>query len=730
MLRIHLINSAVGSYIIEKYSPIGINDLTQTIKRSEEEGVIFQVILDLEFIKKGRRFIKQAYEEAGGIDAEVNVLIYERDINAKRWRLWAEGKVNYNKYDLEEDKVTVNIEQVGFQRRVLNLLETDVDLETEVSENGSALDLIDIHTPEFHSRTIVKSYYAEPTNEDPEDPFTPTYQQLNVLGEGYPACATPGGCDRGFDQTAYGQVDNGNVKVGELETTSIIPWGYSQGSDRPPVYTALEAGTLSVINISLRLKHSIQYVVEPDIDTSLNNEITAVFIHKRMNGDVVSTSNFGTWALIDTYETKTYSDSNVVVEAGDKFYVYFTFRLFGSYHQTLGEGAGNVNFHLSVSADKLLTFLDFQQATTFAATSPKTVFLYDAIEKCCQFITNQVDCFRSDLLGRTERGYDQDGDYGMLVVTVGNWLRNRTDKKLFCNLEELIELINSIACVGFGFELLDGKYILRLERRSYFYNKSNKILTLQGVYNIKKSLTSKRYYNGIEDGYSEKLDLSIANGVEEFNTIRRSIIPVINTKNLLKISTSYLAGGYQIEKERRLSITSEDGKLDDKKFVVVLIRDGETFRTKRDEGYDSVLNVTDQGSGYNYDIAPGRNRRNWFPFIGSGLIRSSDKTVKFASGEGNYQMASKKNAEAFTVFEDGNVDISAFEPIWDNEVYKFSHPLTRQEFLAIKDNPYGYIEFTDRFGEVMEGFINSDRGIEHDPNKGVAEFDLLKVHRP
>jgi hypothetical protein len=745
MLRIQLISNTIGSIVIEKNSPVGINELTQTVKRSKEAGVIFEVILDLEFIKAGRRFIKRAYEETGRIDAEVFVNIYERDYNAKKWRLWAEGRINFNKYELEEDRVTVNIEQVGFQRRVLNLFETDVDLETTESENGTAIPSIEMLTPEYHSKTILKSYSATPTDVDPEDPFTVTYQQLNVLGEDYPTCATPGGCTRGFDQTAYGQVDTGKIIFDEIPETFTLPWGFSQDPNRPSIITFSEAGTIKELEVSLRLKHSIASARSGgDIDFCGDSdigfkEVKAWFLHKRLNGDIVTSTSFGTWSsnvgcgaagAVGEFETKIYTATDVDIQIGDQIFVYYTFRVYGDYTQSLLGAAGRIDYHLSVQAEKAETYIRVRQETTFAPTQNKTVFLHDAIEKCCQFITNQVDCFRSDLLGRTERGYDVDGEYGLLGYTSGNWLRGRSDKKLFTNLKELIDFINSIACVGFGFEYVDGKYILRVEKISYFYNKNTKILSLSGVAKIKKKLLPKNYYNSIEYGYAEKLDVSIANAIDEFNTLRRSIIPITNTKNILKVATKVITGGYPIEVQRRLSISTEDGKQDDKNFGVILTRNLSIFVTKKDEGYETITGVTDPSSGYNYDISPARNLRNWFQVVASSLVGISNKVLKFSFGEVNYVMTSKKTAESFIVAEDGNVDLSNVEPIWENEAYEFSHPLSRDEFMILKNSPYGYIEFTDRFGEKFEGFINDERGVDHDPNKGVAEFDLLRVHRP
>src|SRR5690606_39886185 len=73
----------------------------------------------------------------------------------KKWNLVGTGQINYNKFDLGEVDVVVNIEQTGIERRVLNMKGIVVDLETQESENNSALPpqtRSEEHTSELQSR--------------------------------------------------------------------------------------------------------------------------------------------------------------------------------------------------------------------------------------------------------------------------------------------------------------------------------------------------------------------------------------------------------------------------------------------------------------------------------------------------------------------------------------------------------------------------------------------------
>ena len=169
-LRFTLFNSNLGQLVIDKADPIDINAITQTVKRSKEinEGVLFEIILDVEFIKDARQYIKTAFEQTGGIDAEVQVTVYEYEPNLRKWEIYATGQIDFRQYELSEDRVKVNINQTGFQTRALNLIERDVDIETTTTENGLGLTAQETHTIPFHSKVILKQIVGTVRNQDNE----------------------------------------------------------------------------------------------------------------------------------------------------------------------------------------------------------------------------------------------------------------------------------------------------------------------------------------------------------------------------------------------------------------------------------------------------------------------------------------------------------------------------------------------------------------------------------
>lgn len=736
-LRFQLYSEQLGPLIIERGDPIDINALKQTIKRSKDinDGVLYEVILDVEFIKEGRSYLKTAYEQCGGIDAKVDVVIYDRNPNTRKWELYSVGQINFQRYEVTETSITVNIEQTGFQTKVLNLKEVDINLETTVSENGIALPTSDAIEIPFHSKTILRTYLR------------------NMLGVG------------GLDS----ELDNFNLPSGdtylipdfnEVRQTSVLPvtnddngevndfedalFEYPTGiSDISPIISyryfikALEQGDYTIIITSLKYEFKGQPGLNKDLSAQWFIDI------KKEDGTITSTAISSLLTSVDGTDINdelNYTNT-FTLDVNDSFFLYLKFT-----------NAGTQNIYFQAIASQVFStdhfefngtpFLKLTALTTYPSTTSKVIFLHDAIKRCVQYITGQEDCFYSELLGRTELGYSDDGDGALIVVTNGNNIRKQivdgATKNIISNLKDLIDLANSLFCVGFGFETqANGTKKLRLEKIDFFYDKNTKVISLGKVYNPKLKLDSKRFYNQIEFGYSGKIDIDQINAIDEFNSLRKYKIPVNNTKGQLKIASSFKAGGYQVEYQRRLSTPvkkdakTKPGKYDDDLFVICVVRDGMgSFKTQSNEGFDSFDKLINPETGYNYNISPARSLRNWSKVIAASLTKStSAKILKFSGGEVNYQAGIKKSSDYALIYENGDVDLTNIEPIWESEIYSLSDvPMSRDLWKQIKANPFGYIEFEDQFGNIMQGFI-SDGGIEHDSNKGTANLDLLKVFR-
>jgi hypothetical protein len=762
-LKFQLSHPMLGTRTLNVADPIDINTLRKTTKRSEnQDGVFYEVMVDVKFIKDGRRYIQAGYETQGGIDCDIRVRIYDYDVNNRKWVLWFTGKVNFNKYDIEEDNVVIIIDQTDIQTRVLNLMEQEVDLDTVVSENGLALPAQVIREIPFHSKVLQKESLTEATNGD-------EFQQLDAGTISLP----PTGATDDLDLIWYGQFDNGKTEVEELEQMFDTPYGWEMYINAPPTqqipgagtigkyitflsarkefrnprYVATEKGTMKVVS-NLRYKFQVDADnTGGDIDVNGGSgclghvEVYAWYEHRDEFDNIKTIENAGIWTVSPTgsdhaesaFELKNFIKENVVVEVGDKFYIYHTFRIWGAYEAPgiLGS-AGQVHHDLKIQADEEVTFFDFVSQTVAEPSIIRGILIYEAIERCIQYYTNQVDVFKSDLLGRVDIGYAVDGKGSLVSIQNGSRVRGDDDARQFNSLKDLLEFVNAVHCIGYGFETINGKVKFVVEEKAHFFNKNVTSVSLGSVYNIRKRVDPKRYYNKFTYGYSTKVDLRSVNGRDAFNTLRKNSLPIVNTKNELNVSTKMVTEGLIIETQRRLfESPSTDSIYDDSTFAVCVIRDGIGFKSHSNEGFAEIENVLNPETGYNYLITPARCLRNWLTSLSSGLIKSPNKTVKFIFGEKNFILRTRKDDEFEVVDESGDVTVVNVEPIWHNEVYDLTAvPVTRSQMKLIEANPYAVIEAQDLFGQKIEGFINHERGIEYDINADQADFELLRVFRP
>jgi len=265
------------------------------------------------------------------------------------------------------------------------------------------------------------------------------------------------------------------------------------------------------------------------------------------------------------------------------------------------------------------------------------------------------------------------------------------------------------------------------EPSCFEFDKTTQTVLLDGQYDFETQLMEDKYYKSISYGYSGKLELRQVNATDDFNTLRSLNMPIKNTKNVLDITTNVRANGSEIEYQRRLIGLSEDSNLDDQNFVIVMVRDGGEFAAKKMEGYDSVTNVFDAETGYNYDISPARMLLNWYEYLASNTIYSVSKIATFASGTGNYQATTTKTGE-LALAENGDVDLTDEQPIFDCFLYLLTNvPFNLSQMILTKANPFGYFSFRGKNDVAYRGFLSSE-GIKHDSNnKRGTSISLLKL---
>jgi hypothetical protein len=369
--------------------------------------------------------------------------------------------------------------------------------------------------------------------------------------------------------------------------------------------------------------------------------------------------------------------------------------------------------------------------TTTPASSAKAYLTYEALNKTFQYYTDQVDCFRSNYFGRTDTvfPYAVDGPGSLRAILSGANIRKVLGKTTFVNGKDFFGALNAIDCLGMGFETRGGRQVVVIEPLSYFYNKDNLILDLGPVSDLHRVIDVKQYSNSIELSYG-KIDIQQTNGIDDANQLRRWNYPITQVSTKQLATTKYKVSPYEIEDQRRLITSTEDSKNDENNFFIDLIRNLASFQPRKLEGYTLVEGIVDPPSIYNLNLSPRRNLDNWLKVVAISLYKAPDKSITFASGEGNYSMVTQKTTESVPKPEGGpgvKVDLTSVAPLYLPERYKFQCPFSSDQMDATRQNPYGYFRFQElRGGPNLEGYLSK---VTREAKKKLGTFELLKVFR-
>jgi len=228
------------------------------------------------------------------------------------------------------------------------------------------------------------------------------------------------------------------------------------------------------------------------------------------------------------------------------------------------------------------------------------------------------------------------------------------------------------------------------------------------------------------------------NGLNEFNSTKdfRTSLSTIN--NTVEATSEFVAGGIPIEITRQQSFAltgSADTKFDNNTFIICVERSGYDYIVEKDN-ITSPANIFSPETAYNWRIRPFYNLMRWFKSVAQSYVNLGNTTSKlfFTSATGNYEaegrlttpdacdLENKVLAENDDLTKDDYVATGG-TPIYLPETLSFTYPLSIADYVAIKANPYGYLDVQCGNGNFEKAFIKS---IEYSPVKGDAQFTLIK----
>lgn len=715
-LLVQLFNEEFGT-VTAQNEPGSLDEFTITRKRQDEaSGFIFEFSVSLDFTKELASFIRSVYE-AQGPDGVIGINIYSRNRNTYTNDLEYLGQLKLDNYNQTEAQVTTNVEPIGFERKFLNQLERPVAMDSATSRGGVSIGAAQVTVLPLAPKSILNRAIMSGPSDFIVSPYIPGFYGYIRLGSPNNINDFPEGF---FNQSSW-------IRPADTNQNAV--------SDRNFVLRTTQAGRY-VIDVT-------QFTFDVVVDANTNN-LTALqvdmffqqgttgneisYFSQRINEpdfdeEISSPQGPGQRRWIKRNLTPTTLVPILVLnlEAGEEIYFWFEFLVD---YVGAGDSLSSIGYRFADNS-----VFSISANTVAPTTNCNGYMVFEFLQHIIRFLTDQVDVFRSDFFQRTDSSPagTVDGPGSLLFITNGAAIRQLSNRRVFGSWEEAFQSVTSLYCLGWGFETLsNGTRILRCEPKDYFFDKDTVAFTADSIADLEFFLDTELLYNEVLAGYPEIENINQVNGVDEFNSERTYAGPVINATTELDIRSVYRASGFEIESLRRLIGSTDESRLDDQNFMIVVKRaTGGGFEVELGSDFTQITGVFDPDSAYNMRISPGRNILNWKKVLASTTVRNSEKIFRFAAGTLNYLVTSRLPGESI-IGESDDVLIDDSEAIYYAEKYTLTTELTKAQRDAVNANILGVFRANDWNGNQFEGFFQE---VQANLAKQEGNLTLLRVYR-
>jgi hypothetical protein len=755
--RFVLNSDTYGSLVLQR-EPDGWKDIELILKRSlEYHGIFNEAMAQLTFTcNAGKEYIDRAIEEIG-VDAEISILIqmscasgtgsveapdysidYSDDYGsmvagsgAPIFETLYEGILNLENYSQTKNFTITDIIQSDFVQKIINRLETVVEITRNVDLDGNDLDPIADFPSSItmHSKALtLKVTWLE-------------YEATDTLPMVFPNDTI----NINFPMTVTNDDIGGALDVSIPLIYTFFGSAGQQYNDTPAIFENSSDQSVTLdFNISVNGAISVS-----NERGSVSAGATQIKVYLQVVGiqfaytpEAIILQNTTGLTLTDPGISIPLSFNYVAshtIAPGDR--VFFTI----SISDVEGD---NVTPSLFTLQSYVFTTFDFSVTNISVTDSSDSVLfkIHETGSAIAQRITGLEDPFRSNLLGRTNTAlheYLSNGCMSFAGFMNGKHIRGFgvDSSAFFMSMRDYYKTIDSIADCGLSIYKEDDNYYVQIDPKEDFYDTD---VVMQCPRATIKISSAKEYYTSdITIGY-EKWETENINGLDEFNTKRQyntGIKAIESRKNFL---SPCVASMYSIELTRRKGVSTIDSDYDKDNFIVCTGRgvDGngdpdELNVAEKNEHFDSVTNVLSPETAYNLRISPARNALRHIKTISGSIQKFSGRPLRFVYGEGNYTMVSNMdsseicdgnyNNASFSedqdiIWDDANVNTT---PIWIPEFIEFEYPLRFSEYLEIKDNKFKCIEVSESEDDFIKGYIIE---IRYKPVMGMGVFKLLRAY--
>ena len=347
--------------------------------------------------------------------------------------------------------------------------------------------------------------------------------------------------------------------------------------------------------------------------------------------------------------------------------------------------------------------MEMTQDSFFEASTVKVTQPFELFDKLLRIMTGNTGLqLVSNYFGRTDLGYDEDGEGAYMCIANGFKARGFKDKPITTSWADALQSYSAIRNISYGIETRGLQEFVRIEPLEYFFQEGT--LRFDRVVNsndIKISVENQYSYSGIEigaakggDEYKEAVGLDEPNGKGTWTT------PLSRAEgNYSKVSKYRLdMTGFEFARRKpEYDYGTEDTDYDSDVFVLDLKPDPSSSsylqRKWQDDFSEEPRGIYSPETATNLRFSPRQLFKQHEWFIKNCLVSYPTLEVKYGSIIGNDTLSldGEGTKDPFLI---GEMARHQFQNLTIEWKYDTDYELEQK----ILDNIYGIFEITDERG--------------------------------
>jgi len=659
--RKFILNSTELGRVTLEDDPIGWDSVKKVYSRNMELlGVFRKRTAALKFVGDGLTYCVNL-NTLKGTEAVLNIIVMQKKDYEDAWMLEYEGIGKFNPFDLEWDNdlspsVSIEFEDSGFHNKFLTRLDMMVDTGVTESIEGVALGAMPTKQIQVHQKLIQEN-----------NKFVLSANTHYTSGSAAP--------------DPYIESDFGHAIP--IEKTE----GDTDFIEAPTDYLLASAGLICGF-LSQRTAFTIRTNITASGDTTTGLGIspdTVGWYIRKYTTDIMTFVDIplheitGMDAGGEPFSANFDVTTNIELDVDQAFTIVF-------------KVSGGTNDYYEVIYT--LCNVDISLIQNFDEYVSNAHYRFEFMKRLTQIITDQVDCFKSTVFGRTSLGYVANGPFYNNAVFSGKQLRG-FDSYPTWSLKKSLKSAKSIWNLGCGIEKSGSVFRVVVEELPYFF-KGTISITLHNVVGIKRQVNEQLTFSEVRVGY-EKAAYEEVNGLEEYNNKSVFATFIKSDTNILDLISPERADGSGMEFARRKSklfAQSADTQYDQEVFTAMVNEEGGVLKTQKDENYSSVTNIQSPETVANLDITPQRNLIRNGDWVKGCVNKYPTEYLKFISADKVTDLQSVRTGESGVVEQTSIQNSALRSSLWLNHNYLFEAAMTPDQEATMELKPGDLIKFS------------------------------------